>query len=123
VTELTLGGIRELKADVVGDSGVAETIDAPPILVATELRKRYGRRGLGRRKPTDAVAGVSLQVRPGETLAIVGESGAGKSTLGRLLNRLEDPDGGSVIFDGVDVRGLSTGRLRSWRKDVQMIFQ
>lgn len=53
-----------------------------------------------------AVRDVSLTVVPGETLAIVGENGAGKTTLVKLLARLYDPDGGVILFDGVDVRSL-----------------
>ena len=55
--------------------------------------------------------GLSLSIRPGETLALVGESGAGKSTLVKLLARLYDPDQGQILFDGVDLRDIAPAYL------------
>jgi ATP-binding cassette subfamily B protein len=60
----------------------------------------------------DALAGVSLRIRAGETVAVVGRTGSGKSTLVNLVPRLLDPTGGSVLVDGVDVRQLDPGELR-----------
>jgi oligopeptide/dipeptide ABC transporter ATP-binding protein len=70
-----------------------------------------------------AVTGVDLDVRTGETVGLVGESGSGKSTLGRLVIRLVEPDAGSVRFDGVDLLGVPTGRLRKLRRQFQIVFQ
>ncbi|OWJ67412.1 ABC transporter ATP-binding protein [Inquilinus limosus] len=82
--------------------------------------------GLGFGPPRPAVRAVddvSLEIRRGETLALVGESGCGKSTLGRLLLRLIEPSAGQVFVDGTELTGLSRGRMRAMRRQVQMIFQ
>lgn len=70
-----------------------------------------------------AVEDVTLSIRSGETLALVGESGCGKSTTGRLILRLIEASDGSVQFDGHDVRTLQAGALRALRREMQIIFQ
>jgi peptide/nickel transport system ATP-binding protein len=70
-----------------------------------------------------AVDRVSLKVYPGETVGLVGESGSGKSTLGRLLVRLEEPDGGQVLWAGLPAAELRGRRLRAARRGYQMVFQ
>ena len=70
-----------------------------------------------------AVEDVTLTVRRGETLGIVGESGCGKSTTARLMLRLLDPTAGSIRFDGHDISKLSQRQLRPLRREMQMIFQ
>ncbi|MEU6999144.1 dipeptide ABC transporter ATP-binding protein [Nonomuraea sp. NPDC046570] len=85
------------------------------LLKATDVVKHF--------KAVQAVNGVSLEVRAGETLGVVGESGCGKSTLGRCLVRLTDLTSGTVEFDGQDITTLSRRRLRPIRKGVQLVFQ
>jgi oligopeptide transport system ATP-binding protein len=70
-----------------------------------------------------AVDGVSFELDSGQTMALVGESGCGKSTVGRLLLRLLDATSGKVWFDDKDLMKLSRQRLRSTRRQLQMIFQ
>ena len=102
------------------------TMPAPELLRVTGLVKRFAanRRLLGRPDAwIRAVDGVSLTVARGETLGVVGESGSGKTTLGRCILRLIEPDEGSLLFDGVDLRALSGRRLRAMRREMQIIFQ
>ena len=70
-----------------------------------------------------AVEDVSFDLRPGETLALVGESGCGKSTTGRAIIRLLTPTAGSIVIDGQDVTKADNRKLREMRRSSQMIFQ
>ncbi|MFO1061249.1 MAG: dipeptide/oligopeptide/nickel ABC transporter ATP-binding protein [Dongiaceae bacterium] len=92
-----------------------------PLLELAEVSKHYpSRDGHGTVRAVDR---VSLELRPGETLGIVGESGCGKSTLARLALRLIEPSGGAVRFAGEDLLALSPAALRARRRDMQIVFQ
>ena len=97
-----------------------------PILVARDLVKHFPvRKGLFGRVAAQvkAVDGVSLEIAPGETLALVGESGCGKSTLGRMLLRLIDPTSGTISFMGEDLTRLGEAEMRARRRHMQIVFQ
>ena len=96
------------------------------ILQVTDLVKRFPIKGgfFGRTTAVvDAVSGVSFSVGRGETLGLVGESGCGKSAVARAVLRLHEPDSGSIIFDGIDVRAQSKYQMRLLRREMQVVFQ
>ncbi len=98
------------------------------LLTVRELRKAYRRGGRVFSQGTEgarftAVDGVSFSVSRGETFAVVGESGCGKTTLARMLLRLIEPDGGEIRFEGRDLLTLRGEKLRSQRRQMQMVFQ
>jgi len=84
-------------------------------LVTEGISKIFGR--------VPAVDNVSLSIRVGQCVGIIGRSGAGKSTLLRMFNRLTDPTSGHVLWDGIEVTALQGRRLRDWRRRCAMIFQ
>ena len=95
-----------------------------PILATKGLEKVYGARGwFGGGRVVHAAKKVELQVRRGETLGVVGESGSGKSTVARCIVRLIDPTSGEVLIDGQNIAKMSQSELRSYRRNVQVVFQ
>jgi peptide/nickel transport system ATP-binding protein len=103
--------------------------DATPILEARNVVRRYPTRGGGGhldargRHESVVLDGVSLALRPGEILGLVGRSGAGKSTLARILLGLERADGGEVRFLGRPLQTLDAAGLRRFRRAIQVVFQ
>jgi len=89
------------------------------MIEAIDLTKTYGA-GL---RAVPAMAAVSLAVRQGEALGIVGESGCGKTTTARTMLRLEEPSSGRLLFDGRDVTHLRGEALRRFRAEAQLVFQ
>jgi peptide/nickel transport system ATP-binding protein len=101
-------------------------VNKDALLSVRNLEKHFPiTKGLFRRKvgAVQAVDGIDFDVHKGETLGLVGESGCGKTTTGRLLTRLLEPTGGTIVFEGHDITHLSQARMRPLRRDVQMIFQ
>ncbi|MBB4191938.1 peptide/nickel transport system ATP-binding protein [Rhizobium aethiopicum] len=99
---------------------------ARPLLEIDDLHVRFRAGGSlfkGSAKTISAVAGVSLQIMPGETVGIVGESGSGKSTLARAILGLTPLSSGHVTFDGVDLTLQKSAGLAKLRRETAMVFQ
>ncbi|MFN6525622.1 ABC transporter ATP-binding protein [Nostoc sp. ChiSLP03a] len=96
-----------------------------PLLQIRNLKVSFPVRGVfGSIKSYNmAVNGVSFDVKPGETLGLVGESGCGKTTLGRTLLRLIEPMSGQIIFEKQDITSLKGERLQKLRREMQIVFQ
>ena len=106
--------------------GAAKPAAEPPLLRVDDLRVHFPiRAGLLRRQvgTVRAVDGVSLDLRAGETLGLVGESGCGKTTTARAIMGLLRATGGSVAFDGQDITNLPRADMRRVRRNMQYIFQ
>lgn len=90
-----------------------------PLLSIRGITKRFRSGG----RDVAALDDIRLDIRAGETLALVGGSGSGKSTLARIVLRLLKPDSGAMAFRGTDLLSLSGGELRTMRRHLQMVFQ
>ena len=99
---------------------------AEPLLCVEHLKKYFPiHRGIFGRVAdyVKAVDDISFNIHTGETFGLVGESGCGKTTAGRAILRLLEPDGGTIRFDGIDLRSIGRQQLRRKRRDMQIIFQ
>ena len=101
---------------------------ADAVLEVKGLQKTYrsggGLFGLGAKERRVVAADhVDLTLHRGETLGVVGESGSGKSTVARCVVRLNEPDAGSILLDGTDLRPLGRAAMRPYRAKIQMVFQ
>ena len=98
-----------------------------PLLEVSNLEKFFPVSGPGmfsrERGTNKAVNGISFNLNQGETLGLVGESGCGKSTAGRTLLKLYDPTSGSIKFEGEEISGYSSRKMKPLRTQMQMIFQ
>ncbi len=88
-------------------------------IIIRGLKKSFTSHG----SETEVLKGINLSIKSGEIFGIIGFSGAGKSTLARCINRLETPDEGEVIIDGVNILSLSKKELLKTRKKIGVIFQ
>jgi peptide/nickel transport system ATP-binding protein len=96
-------------------------VDDDTVLRAEEIVVEFP---VGRKGPfVSAVAGISIDIRRGETLGVVGESGCGKTSLARAVMQLPPPTSGTVRFEGAELTALDHGQLRAARTRMQMIFQ
>lgn len=106
------------------DTGVDAS--AEPVLRTEDLKVHYPiRKGILKRTVghIKALDGVSLELRPAETLAVVGESGSGKTTMGKGILRLTPPTGGQVFLDGREISQASAADWRRLRAELQIVFQ
>ena len=114
-------GAAERRPGPAGGSGEGGT----PLLEARGLARRYRRRGWLRSggEPVEAVEGVSLTLRPGEAVGLVGASGAGKSTVARLVTGAEEPDRGELLWRGRPVASMGREERGSYRRSAQLLHQ
>jgi peptide/nickel transport system ATP-binding protein len=99
---------------------IARRKAAEPLVAVDDLVKHYP---AGKGKKVHSVDGVSLSVRKGEVLGLVGESGCGKSTLARTILRAVDASSGHIVFDGRDITQAKGKELKALRRSMQFVFQ
>lgn len=118
ISEFAPGFIAEREPDAALPLSRAAVADRGRVTLAGVGKTYAGATG-----PVTALAGISLDIQPGEIFAIIGRSGAGKSTLIRTINRLETPSAGSVTVSGQSVTDLAERELPALRRRIGMIFQ
>jgi peptide/nickel transport system ATP-binding protein len=123
--ELTLSGVASLRreseeASRRGAEAGETLLEVRALKVAFPVRSGALKRVTG---AVQAVQEVGLEVPAGRTLGLVGESGSGKSTLARLILRLMEPSGGTIVFAGHDLSRLGRHELRELRRSLQIVFQ
>jgi oligopeptide/dipeptide ABC transporter ATP-binding protein len=130
VLRLCRGTAGNSGADVTTDAAALvspEPVGSGDILLSTRgLKKHFPvKQGFLRRTSgqLQAVDGVDIDIRRGETLGLVGESGCGKSTLARTILRLLEPTDGTITFEGTDLVGLAPRAMKDMRRDMQIVFQ
>ena len=102
---------------------------AKPVIAVESLRKYFAVPASGagilssKMVTIKAVDDVSFSIAPGETLGLVGESGCGKTTVGRTVLKLEEPTGGTIRFEGIDITHCGPKEMREIRRGIQVIFQ
>jgi peptide/nickel transport system ATP-binding protein len=125
-TQALLAAVPRIDStDIASDAATRIDAAAPPLLDIDDLRVEFAVRTgtFGKRERLRAVNDVSLELKPGETLGVVGESGCGKSTLARAILKLVPLSGGKVTVLGHCVADIDAAATRALRRDLQIVFQ
>ncbi len=129
-TQSLLNAALHLQAIEEGSTNLTDDPSVKPLLTVRDLQQYYSLESnliqklfTGEKTAIKAVDGVSFELYPGEIFGLVGESGCGKSTLSRSILQLVRPTGGTVEFSGIELTHLSRSQVRSYRRQMQMVFQ